>query len=87
MFGGLRTKTDRSRYLRRIERPGVVGMAGYLSRVPAGARARVMVPQLRLSYCYITRVLRGGVGPPNFWPAAGGKKFWLPFQKLFSIFP
>ena len=36
MFGGLRTKPDRPRYLRCIERPGVVGMAGHLSGVPAG---------------------------------------------------
>ena len=36
MFGGLRTKPDRPRYLRCVERPGVVGMAGHLSGVPAG---------------------------------------------------
>ena len=36
MFGGLRTTTDRPRYLRCVERPGIVGVTGNLSGVPAG---------------------------------------------------
>ena len=36
MFGGLRTTTDRPRYLRYIERAGIVGVTDNLSGVPAG---------------------------------------------------
>ena len=35
-FGGLWTTTDQPRYLRCVERPGIVGVTGNLSGVPAG---------------------------------------------------
>ena len=36
MFGGLRSKPDRPRYPRCVERAGIVGVTGNLSGVPAG---------------------------------------------------
>ena len=41
MFGGLRTTTDRPRYLRCVERPGIVGVTGNLSGALVGVLAPV----------------------------------------------